>query len=139
LASSAKYATDSSVAVAAIDEAAESHDLALAKVRELRPVLAGHAALETYSVLTRLPGSRRLSADEAEAAIAADFPGSCWPAPESQSGFVARLARLGIVGGAIYDALVAQAALDAKRTLLTLDGRARRTYDAIGVRYDMIV
>jgi len=43
------------------------------------------------------------------------------------------LSRLGIAGGAVYDALVALAAKDHAVALATRDARARGTYDAIGV------
>ena len=43
------------------------------------------------------------------------------------------LSRLGIAGGAVYDALVALAAKGARGSLATRDARARGTYDAAGV------
>ncbi|UUY06010.1 hypothetical protein LRS13_10990 [Svornostia abyssi] len=42
-------------------------------------------------------------------------------------------ARLGIAGGAAYDALVALPAAQHGATLATRDARARATYDAVGV------
>jgi toxin FitB len=43
------------------------------------------------------------------------------------------LARLGIAGAAVYDALVALAAREHGAALATRDARARGTYDAVGV------
>ena len=43
------------------------------------------------------------------------------------------LSRLGIAGGAVYDALVALAAKEHGVALATRDVRARGTYDAVGV------
>jgi AbrB family looped-hinge helix DNA binding protein len=43
------------------------------------------------------------------------------------------LGRLGIAGGAVYDAIVALAAAEHSAQLATRDGRARATYEAIGV------
>jgi len=43
------------------------------------------------------------------------------------------LSRLGMAGGAVYDALVALAAKDHGAALATRDARARGTYDAVGV------
>ena len=43
------------------------------------------------------------------------------------------LSRLGIAGGAVYDALVALAAKEHGAALATRDARARGTYDAAGV------
>jgi len=47
------------------------------------------------------------------------------------------LSRLGIAGGAVYDALVALAAKERGAALATWDARARGAYDAVGV--EMIV
>jgi len=44
------------------------------------------------------------------------------------------LGRLGIAGGAVYDALVALAALEHDAALAMRDARARATYDTVGVR-----
>jgi hypothetical protein len=43
------------------------------------------------------------------------------------------LSRLGIAGGGVYDAMVAFAAKDHDAPLATRDGRARGTYDTVGV------
>ena len=43
------------------------------------------------------------------------------------------LSRLGIAGGAVYDALVALAAEENGAALATRDARARGTYDAVGI------
>ncbi len=43
------------------------------------------------------------------------------------------LSRLGIAGGAVYDALVALAAKEHRAALATRDARARGTYNAVGV------
>ena len=44
------------------------------------------------------------------------------------------LSRLGIAGGAVYDALVALAAKEHGAALATRDARAHGTYDAVGVK-----
>jgi len=43
------------------------------------------------------------------------------------------LSRLGIAGGAVYDALVALAAKEHGAALATRDARPRSTYDGVGV------
>ena len=95
--------------------------------------LSGHALAETYSVLTRLPGDARLSAEDAARLLDARFT-----TPLTLSGPTAQqvhvtLSRLGIAGGAVYDALVAFAAKEHGVSLATRDARARGTYDAVGV------
>lgn len=66
-------ALDTSVAVPAL---AEWHDAHGAVVAALRPDdrLTQHVALETYSVLTRLPGALRLDAATAAEVLLARFP-----------------------------------------------------------------
>lgn len=44
------------------------------------------------------------------------------------------LSRLGIAGGAVYDALVALAAVEHGADLATRDARAKATYETVGVR-----
>lgn len=99
--------------------------------------LSGHALAETYSVLTRLPGDARLSAEDAARLLDARFT-----TPLTLSGRAARkvhvtLSRLSIAGGAVYDGLVALAAKEHGVALATRDARARGTYDAVGV--DVII
>ena len=96
--------------------------------------LAGHALAETYSVLTRLPGDLRLEPTDAGRLITERFAApyvlrrdTYVRLPEVLSGF-------GIAGGAVYDALVALAAVEHNATLATRDVRARATYDTIGAR-----
>ena len=60
------YAVDTSVAVAALDAAHTAHAWCRDAVVTHRPALAGHAAYETYSVLTRMPGD--LAVDPPDAA-----------------------------------------------------------------------
>lgn len=43
-----------------------------------------------------------------------------------------------IVGGAVYDLLVALAAGDADATVLSLDRRASATYEAAGIGYELL-
>jgi hypothetical protein len=90
---------------------------------------------ETYSVLTRLPLPLRLSAGQAASVLAAAFPEDCWLDATGTRHLRERLARLDIVGGSVYDALVGQAAVMNHRPLLTRDRRAERTYRSLDVEY----
>ena len=65
---------DTNVAVAALDAAHGSHSECLAAVRQLRPALAGHAAFETFSVLTRMPGQLAVDGPTAATIIQRVFP-----------------------------------------------------------------
>lgn len=125
---------DTSAAVALVVEDHEAHAAAVRAVRGRRLALAGHAWLETCSVLTRLPGELRRSPAEVARLLAHNFPEPGFLAQEAASDLAAGLASLGVSGGAAYDALVGAAARQHGRPLLSADTRARSVYEALGVR-----
>ncbi len=133
-----RWAVDTSVAVAALDASHAAHGPCREAVSRRRPTLAGHAAFETYSVLTRMPGSLALDGPTADSVIAATFPLVTWLAEEAAIKLLRRVGAVGIVGGAVYDALVGEAARVGRFRLLTRDLRARRTYDLLGVDYELV-
>jgi hypothetical protein len=81
-----------------------------------------------------MPGGRRRSPADVAALLAHDFPATEFLAGEAAAALGPELARLGISGGAVYDALVGAAARQRGRTLLSGDARARPVYEALGVR-----
>lgn len=125
---------DTSAAVALVVEDHESHEATVAACRGRRLGLAGHAWFETYSVLTRLPGGLRRAPADVATLLAHDFPASAFLTPEAAAALGTELARLGVSGGAVYDALVGAAARQDGRTLVSGDARARAVYEALGVR-----
>jgi predicted nucleic acid-binding protein len=133
-----RFAVDTSVAIAAIDAAHTAHAPCRERVRATRPALAGHAAYEVFAVLTRLPGPLRVDARDAASILERAFPDIVWIGPDENRVLWGRLHTLGIAGGAVYDALVGEAARSHGRTLLTRDRRARRTYDLLGVEHEYI-
>jgi predicted nucleic acid-binding protein len=98
--------------------------------REL--ALCGHALAETYSVLTRLPGDMRVSPAAAAQLIDAWFAEPLQIDPEAGHDLVGVLSRADISGGAVYDALVALAAVANAVPLATRDARATETYNRLG-------
>jgi predicted nucleic acid-binding protein len=136
--SAEKFAVDTSVAVAAVDGGHAAHHACRQRVIDTHAALAGHAAFETYSVLTRMPGALRLDAPTAAHLLDTAFPERCWLDEAGAESLLRQCAPLGVVGGAIYDALAGQAAMAHGRTLLTRDRRAQRTYDLLGVRYELL-
>ncbi len=95
--------------------------------------------MEAYSVLTRLPPPHRAPAAIAAAFLRERFPGTPLSLPgASHRDLVDLAARAGLIGGAIYDALVAATARRASATLLTRDHRAIPVYEAVGVRYELL-
>ncbi len=126
-------AVDTSVAVPLLIRSHHDHAGVMRWWGGQQIALSGHALAETYSVLTRLPGDARVAPVDAAQLLKTRFA-----APFILSTSLARkmpdtLSRLGIAGGAVYDALVALAAKEHGASLATRDARARGTYDAVGV------
>ncbi len=130
---------DTSAAVAFVLPGHESHDVVVAAVLPEVKGLAGHAAFETYSVLTRLPPPYRLTAAQAVEVISMDFPASRFLDAADQARALGELERAGIAGGAVYDGLVALAGRAAGTTLVTCDRRAASTYRALGIAYRLVL
>ena len=100
--------------------------------------LAGHAQLETYSVLTRLPPPTRRTPSECQRLLEHNFPASRYLTPRQQAAALAQFAQLGIAGGAVYDALVGRVAFEHGITLVTRDRRALETYRLLGAPVRLI-
>ena len=132
-------AVDTSVAVPLVVRSHQHHAEVVRWWAGQELALSGHALAETYSVLTRLPGDARLSAEDAarllDARFTAPLTGCSTPPAREVHG---TLSRLGIAGGAVYDGLVALAAEELGAVLATRDARARGTYDAVGVKIILV-
>jgi toxin FitB len=129
---------DTSAAIALVVEDHEAHAATLEAVRGRRLGLAGHAWFETYSVLTRLPGALRRSPAAVIRLLAHNFPASAFLGEAESVELGSELARLGVSGGAVYDALVGAAARQHRRRLVSGDARARPVYEALGVKIQII-
>lgn len=129
---------DTSAAIALVVEDHEAHVATLEMVRGRRLGLAGHAWFEAYSVLTRLPAGLRRSPADALRLLAHDFPASGFLGDAEAADLGGELARLGISGGAVYDALVGAAARQHGLPLVSADARARAVYEALGVDLELI-
>jgi len=127
------YAVDASVAVPLVMRAHEEHTGVAEWATDKTLCLSGHAAAETYSVLTRLPIGIRTSPSEAAQVIDATFVEVLTLPTNVESSIHNELAYWGICGGAVYDALVGLAARERSMTLVTRDARAIGTYQSIGV------
>jgi predicted nucleic acid-binding protein len=124
---------DTSTAIALVVEDHQAHATTLEAVRGRRLGLSGHAWFETYSVLTRLPAGLRRSPASAIQLIVHNFPESAFLGERESAQLGGDLARLGVSGGAVYDALVGAAARQHRRRLVSGDARARPVYEALGV------
>jgi predicted nucleic acid-binding protein len=129
---------DTSAAIALLVEDHEAHAATLEAVRGRRLGLAGHAWFETYSVLTRLPPPLRRSPADARRLLAHNFPTTAFLGEEQAAALGPELARLGVSGGAVYDALVGAAAHQHRHRLVTGDARAQPVYDALGVAIQVV-
>jgi len=131
-------AVDTSVVVAGLLVDHAEHERAR-PVLATTPAIPAHVAIESYSVLTRMPLPGRLPPAQATQLLLRAFGGRvvALSGPDHQA-LIARLVDLGIAGGAVYDALVAATALRHGLALRSLDRRAAPTYDAIGVDYELI-
>jgi predicted nucleic acid-binding protein len=133
-----RQAADSSITIAALVADHEAHGLAEDALEQCATTIA-HVAIETYSVLTRLPPPRRLVSADAAALIDARLPSkrATLDADEHVQA-PARLAAAGISGGATYDGLIALTALEHDLELVTRDRRAERTYRALAAPYRLL-
>jgi predicted nucleic acid-binding protein len=128
---------DTSVLVAAVSAWHAHHEPARSRLADVGWIPA-HAVAEAVSVLSRLPGHavplvdavatvrrladgrvRQLRADRYLLALSA-------------------IASAGLGGGAVYDAIVGATAREHDATLLTLDRKAQRTYQAVGASFELI-
>jgi predicted nucleic acid-binding protein len=129
---------DTSVAVALVVVDHEHHKAVNAAVGGRRAGLAGHAAFETFSVLTRLPPPLRRTAPVVQRLLLANFPFACFLGFEASRALWARLSELRIAGGSVYDALVGAAAGEHGLPLLTRDSRALETYRVLGIEVEVV-
>lgn len=132
-------AVDTSVAVPLLVRSHNGHAAVVSWWSGQDLALSGHALAETYSVLTRLPGDARLDTADAARLLEARFSPPLILGASSARKLPDTLSRLGIAGGAVYDALVALAAKEHGADLATRDARARSTYDAVGVKVIVVI
>ncbi|HEV8548773.1 MAG TPA: type II toxin-antitoxin system VapC family toxin [Polyangiaceae bacterium] len=131
-------AADSSGVIAAFASWHEKHEQAR-RLIDAGIRVVGHCTLETYSVLTRLPAPHRVSGD-----VVRDFLRARFKQPFLRLGakeyrqFVLGLHERGIVGGAVYDALVGATAATHDFTLYSCDRRAAATYERYAVRFEVL-
>lgn len=134
-----QVALDTSVAVPLLMRRHEAHAIVRSRLRNLALRLTAHSQVETYSVLTRLPGDARVLPGDAARLLLAFAPGGPLVLDRSaMTSWPARFAELGISGGATYDAIVALEARANDALLLTRDARAVGTYQRMGVRFEVV-
>ncbi len=93
---------------------------AYAQATKLNAFTSAHSLAETYATLTRLPGSQRMSCEEALLFLE-DVRKRLTVVPldvEDYIKTISSLAAAGISGGAIYDALLARCAIKSGAEIL---------------------
>ena len=134
----AMIAVDTSVVVAAFASWHEGHRGALEGMLR-NPRLPGHVAIESFSVLTRLPAPHRAPGDVVTDFLLARFPEPWLTLPGSgYQQLIRQAAATGLGGGSIYDCVIAATARHAGATLLSRDRRAVRVYESMGVDYELL-
>lgn len=128
--------TSAAVAFTVVDH--EHHEATFRHLRAHRLGLAGHAAFETFSVLTRLPSPARRSPATVARLLATSFPSSKFLSARAAASLLTDLGAARTAGGAVYDALVGAAAREHGRTLVTRDRRALQTYRALDVEVELL-
>lgn len=129
---------DTSVAVALVVTDHAHHQDTVRAVDGRALGLAGHAAFETFSVLTRLPPPARRSPATIARLLAHTFPETRYLSAESAASLLAKLGTTGIAGGSVYDALVGATAHEHDLTLATRDRRAINVYRALDVNVELL-
>ena len=133
-----RYAVDTSVAIPLVVRTHPQHEAVAAWAAGRTLCLSGHAAVETYAVLTRLPAGVRATPEQALQVMDENFAEVLALRPDIAASTHRVFARQGIAGGATYDALVALAATENGLTLVTRDLRARDTYDRMGATVSVL-
>jgi predicted nucleic acid-binding protein len=129
---------DTSVAVALAVVDHDHHEETFLALSDRRLGLAGHAAFETFSVLTRLPPPDRRTPAAVARVLSSNFPHTRFLSADASAGLLARLDLTGISGGAVYDALVGATAVEHRLRLATRDRRALETYRALDVDVELL-
>lgn len=129
---------DTSAAVALVVADHEHHVATTEALGRRRLGLAGHAAFETFSVLTRLPPPLRRTPSAVIRLLSRNFPESRFLGGGATRALFDRLADLGVAGGAVYDALVGAVAVEHGLALATRDRRAVDVYRALEVDLEVL-
>jgi predicted nucleic acid-binding protein len=131
-------AADSSVTIAAVLSGHPAHDAAADALAQCTSTIE-HVAIETYSVLTRLPGPGRVDAATAATVLQQRLAAKYATLDARKyAQTLSALANAGVSGGAAYDGLIALTALAHDLELVTRDGRAERSYRALQVPYTLL-
>lgn len=129
---------DTSVAVPLVVDRHEHHEAMLTALGRAELGLAGHAAFETFSVLTRLPAPLRRGPGVIAQVLASSFPATLQLSSDEATRLLAELATLEIAGGSVFDALVGACAREHALPLVSRDRRAAEIYRLLDVDVQLL-
>lgn len=132
-------AVDTSVVVAAVTSDDRRVRQRCREAVERSPAPIAHVLVESFSVLTRLPGPLRLSPAAARRLLADAFTEI--PMALSSEGHRRVIDLLGdaaVGGGAVYDAVIGRTAREHGEVLLTRDRRAAATYLLVEAQFALV-
>ena len=132
------FLVDTSAAGALAVADHEHHGTTFDALEGRRLGLSGHAAFETFSVLTRLPAPARRTPSTVARLLATNFPHSRFLSADAAAAMLARLQASDIAGGAVYDALVGATAAEHDLVLVTRDRRALATYHKLDIELELL-
>jgi predicted nucleic acid-binding protein len=131
-------AADTSLVVAAFASWHDKHEHAR-RALDAGLRLPEYCALETYSMLTRLPPPHRAPGDLVREFLLARFPEPLLRmSARTYRDFISSLSDREVTGGAAYDALVAAVAAENDCELVSCDRRAAPIYERFGVRISLL-
>jgi toxin FitB len=131
------WACDISVALPALVSGHSAHVACRHVVVDRSPALAGHAVVQLYTALTRLPLPDRVKPEVALRIVEQAFPN--WLDRQRSTADILRaLASSGLGGPAVIDGLVGLSSAYVGATILTRNGRAIRVYEALNVPFEVV-
>jgi predicted nucleic acid-binding protein len=129
---------DTSVVVAALSDWHAHHALARSRLADIE-WLPAHVLAEAVSVLSRLPNGYAVPLHDAVAMIRRVADGRVRQLRGDRYLLTfGAVASAGLGGGAIYDAIIGATSREHDATLLTLDRKAQRTYQAVGASFNLL-
>jgi predicted nucleic acid-binding protein len=129
---------DTSIAIALVVADHDHHEDTFQALRGRTLGLAGHAAFETFSVLTRLPSPARRTPATVARLLVKTFPETRFLGIPGAASLLADLGAAGIAGGSVYDALVGAVANEHRLMLATRDRRALEVYRTLDVDVELL-
>jgi len=129
---------DSSVLIPALQVGHPNHEEARKVLSRRQLRITGHVELETFAAMSSAAYKPRTSPSAAATAIAQLDSSPLTLSPQGYLDLIEKAGKGRLMGGAIYDALIAITAAQHGARLISRDKRAAATYKALGVDLEML-